>query len=584
MRHLRSVFAASFAIALLSSCGGGNGDPQPLEITASSPPAGTTGAAYGGYTFTASGGTGPFSWKESGSLAPGLTLSASGQLSGMPVTAGTYPMSVTVTDSSMPPLTASRAVSLKINDSSIMIAPAMPPSGNVGNPYAGFSYTASGGSPPYSWKVTSGIPPPGLTLGTYGSVSGTPTTIGTFSFSVSATDSAQQPMASPPLAAQITVGPESPFTVLHSFAGPPTDGSIPFGSLVLQGDLFGTAFLGGSLNLGAVFKVSPNGEETVLHNFTGSPTDGSNPAAELISDASGNLYGTTISGGAYGSSNHSDTTLSGGASGSGVVFKLDPTGKESVLYSFTGGSDGGDPLAGLIMDQAGNLYGTTRFGGLGAGVVFKLDLTGKETVLYSFTGGADGLNPYATLVRDGAGNLYGTTLQGGSFNLGVVFKLDSTGTETVLHHFTGGADGASPVAGLIQDPAGNLYGTTPYGGDLSVFQGLGCGVVFKLDPTGKETVLYTFRGGADGCQPRARLVRDPAGNLYGTTDTSGACPLCGVVFKLDMTGKETVLHTFTGPDGRQVDVGLIRDANGDLYGVTEEGGTSDQGVVFKLIP
>jgi uncharacterized repeat protein (TIGR03803 family) len=181
--------------------------------------------------------------------------------------------------------------------------------------------------------------------------------------------------------------------------------------------------------------------------------------------------------------------------------------------------------------------------------------------------------------------LAGGTFNCGFLNCGVVFKLDSTGTETVLHDFTGGADGASPVAGLIQDPAGNLYGTTPYGGDLSAFGGLGCGVVFKLDPTGKETVLYTFRGGADGCQPRAALVRDPEGNLYGTTtQTATPCPPCGVVFKLDMSGKETVLHSFAGPDGRQVDVGLIRDANGDLYGVTEEGGASDQGVVFRLIP
>ncbi len=571
-------------IAVLSSCGGGNGDPPPLDITASSPPAGTAGSAYAGYTFIASGGTGPLSWKEAGPLPPGLTLSASGQLSGKPGMAGTYPISVTVTDSSMPPATVSTPVSVRIDDSSIVIAPSPPPSGELGTIYFGFSFTASGGSPPYSWKVTSGSTPPGLSVGTDGSVSGTPTMIGTFSFSVTATDSAQQPMASPPLGTQITVGPATSFTVLHSFAGPPADGAIPFGKLVLHGDLYGTAFLGGSLSLGAVFKLSSNGEETVLHNFAGSPTDGSNPAADLISDDSGNLYGTTISGGTSGSSNHGDTTVSGGAAGSGVVFKVDPSGKESVLFNFTGGSDGGDPLGGLVRDQTGNLYGTTNSGGIGAGVVFKLDPTGKETVLHTFTAGADGGNPYATLIRDAAGNLYGTTLVGGAFDSGVVFKLDPNGTETVLHDFSGGADGSSPVAALVQDSAGNLYGTTPYGGDLSVFGGLGCGVVFKLDATGKETVLYTFRGGADGCQPRGSLMLDTQGNLYGTTDTSGACPLCGVAFKLDMTGKETVLHTFAGPDGRQVDVGLISDADGDLYGVTEEGGASGQGVVFRITP
>jgi uncharacterized repeat protein (TIGR03803 family) len=362
------------------------------------------------------------------------------------------------------------------------------------------------------------------------------------------------------------------FTVLHSFAGPPTDGTNPFGTLVRRGNFYGTAFLGGSLNNGVVFKLWPNGKETVLHNFAGSPTDGSGPVAGLIWDKS-SFYGTTASGGAY---------------GAGVVFRLDPTGKESVLYNFTGGPDGGSLQAGLVQDSAGNLYGATTGGGIGYGVVFKLDPTGKETVLYTFTGG-DGALPYATLVRDEAGNLYGTTLEGGSSFSGVVFKLDPTGTETVLHDFTGGADGASPVAGLIRDSAGNLYGTTPYGGDLSAFGGLGCGVVFKLDPTGNETVLYTFTGGADGCQPRAALVRDKAGNLYGTTDTSSACALqppfvCGVVFKLDTTGKETVLHTFTGPDGFQVDVGLIREANGDLYGATVGGGASGIGVVYRLIP
>jgi uncharacterized repeat protein (TIGR03803 family) len=362
------------------------------------------------------------------------------------------------------------------------------------------------------------------------------------------------------------------FTVLHSFAAAPTDGSNPFGTLVRRGNFYGTASSGGSSNNGVVFRLGPNGKETVLHNFAGSPTDGSGPAAGLIWDK-GSFYGTTGVGGAY---------------GAGVVFKLDPTGKESVLYNFTGGADGGNVGAGLVQDSEGNLYGATSGGGIGFGVVFKLDPTGKETVLHTFTFG-DGALPFATLLRDEAGNLYGTTLEGGSSLSGVVFKLDAKGTETVLHEFTGAADGAFPVAGLIRDTDGNLYGTTPYGGDLSAFTGLGCGVVFKLDPTGKETVLYTFTGGADGCQPRAALVRDKAGNLYGTTDTSSACALqppftCGVVFKLDTTGKETVLHTFTGPDGFQVDVGLLRDANGDLYGATVGGGASGIGVVYRLIP
>jgi uncharacterized repeat protein (TIGR03803 family) len=359
---------------------------------------------------------------------------------------------------------------------------------------------------------------------------------------------------------------------LHSFAGPPTDGSNPFdsGSLVRDsaGNLYGTAFAGGASNNGVVFKLDDHTrKETVLHSFTGSPTDGAAPAAGLIRDRAGNLYGTTTS---------------GGASGNGVVFKVDPTGMETVLYSFTGGADGANPQAGLARDSAGNLYGTTTSGGAsGNGVVFTLDPTGKETVIYSFTGGADGALPYARLVRDSSGNLYGTTISGGASRNGVVFKVDPTGIETVLYSFIGGADGALPEAGLTRDKEGNLYGATAYGGDLSAFFGLGCGVVFKLDSTGNETVLYRFTCGADGSQPRAVLVRDKAGNLYGTTEIGGTFGY-GVVFKLDRTGKETVLHTFTGADGLQVDAGLIRDAEGNLYGTTVGGGASGDGVVFKL--
>jgi uncharacterized repeat protein (TIGR03803 family) len=239
---------------------------------------------------------------------------------------------------------------------------------------------------------------------------------------------------------------------------------------------------------------------------------------------------------------------------------------------------GRPPREGLAGDGLGNLYGTTAEGGSGTkacpgvsiqgqtislggcGVVFKLDRSGNETVLYNFTGGTDGAFPSAGLVLDLAGNLYGTTWVGGDLTAsacpgssftgyppgcGVVFKLDPTGKETVLYRFTGGADGSQPAAGLVWDRAGNLYGTTQGGGSTSGLCGpgppteSGCGVVFKLDPTGKETVLYTFTGGADGAQPTARLVWDRAGNLYGTTRqggiTTGVCAPtgCGVVFKLE---------------------------------------------------
>src|ERR1022692_3047842 len=210
---------------------------------------------------------------------------------------------------------------------------------------------------------------------------------------------------------------------------------------------------------------------------------------------------------------------------------------EIVLHSFGCPPKGANPYAGVIRDSAGNLYGTAANGGAAnKGVVFKLDTSGHQTVLYSFTGGADGGYPYAGVIRDSDGNLYGTTYYGGGANAGVVYKLDTTGHETVLYSFTGGADGGAPFAGVIRDPAGNLYGTTYFGGTANA------GVVYKLDTAGHETVLYSFTGVADGRHPQAGVIRDPAGNLYGTA-YSGGTANAGVVYKLDTAGHETVLYT-----------------------------------------
>ena len=205
----------------------------------------------------------------------------------------------------------------------------------------------------------------------------------------------------------------------------------------------------------------------------------------------------------------------GGAHGVGVVFKLDPLGNYSVLYSFTGrNGDGSEPFAGLARDQAGNLYGTTFGGGsMGLGTVFKIDAAGDESILYSFLGGNDGSIPSSTPVLDPAGNLYGTTDAGGSYDRGTVFEIDSSGNESVLHSFGGTDDGASPFVGLVRDKSGNLYGVTDGGGvDRH-------GSVFKLDSSGNETVLYSFTGGPDGARPEAALIRDSAGKLYGRLST-----------------------------------------------------------------
>jgi len=370
------------------------------------------------------------------------------------------------------------------------------------------------------------------------------------------------------------------YSVLYSFKGPP-DGGSPSAGLIRDsaGNLFGTTYYGGTAKLGVVYKLDSTGKETVLYSFTGG-ADGANPFASVILDPAGNLYGTTEFGGITGGGC--------GNAGCGVVFKLDSTSAETVITPFpAGGTSGKHPVAGVIQDSAGNLYGTTDVGGAchlpyGCGMVFKLGSTGTETVLHSFKGGADGTFPQSGLIRQSE-SLYGTTFFGGTAGYGVVYKLDATGHETVLYNFTGGVDGASPYGGVIRDSAGDLYGTTYYGGTANQ------GVVYKLDATGKETVLYNFTGRADGGSPSADVIRDSAGNLYGTTYYGGTAGY-GVVYKLDATGDETVLYSFTGgADGGHPSAGVIRDSAGNLYGTTLFGGITgcdglSCGVVFKLTP
>jgi uncharacterized repeat protein (TIGR03803 family) len=323
------------------------------------------------------------------------------------------------------------------------------------------------------------------------------------------------------------------------------------------------AFMGSDADqgCGTVFKLSPGGTYTVLHIFTPYPDgdDGGFPNG-LVRDWAGNLYGTARRGGSI------STSYCESQDGCGVVFKLSPGGTETVLYTFTGGVDGASP-GGLIRDAAGNLYGIASFGGVESsactyysrnttcGVVFELIRCDSEPsgyefkVLHSFTGAAGGGIPMGGLLRDAAGNLYGTTLSGGGVNrvcigdigetCGVVFRLSATGIYTVLHRFTGGADGGNPVAGLLRDGAGNLYGTTEFGGGACFSNALTCGVVFELircdsEPSGYEfKVLHTFTG-ADGASPSAGLIQDPAGNLYGTAGAggSGFPEHAGVVFRL----------------------------------------------------
>jgi uncharacterized repeat protein (TIGR03803 family) len=374
------------------------------------------------------------------------------------------------------------------------------------------------------------------------------------------------------------------FTVLHNFPTRLGDGREPYGSVTLdpKGNIYGTTYAGGtadSSNYGTVFKLSPKGTESLLHSFFFSDdgSDGENPAAGLLRDASGNLYGTT---------------LFAGTNNYGTVFKIDTTGTETILHDFAGGADGAYPGFGnLIMDSAGSLYGTTEEGGAsGNGTVYKLDSTGAETVLYSFTADNDGQFPYGSLVMDSAGNLYGTTLNGGNSrtcsSCGIIFKLSPTTSgpwqETVLHSFAGGtgaiADGQHPYAGLALSTTGHLYGTTRDGGSAA------CGTVFEVDTTGHEKVLYSFAGGtSDGCTPVSVLLID-AGNLYGTTANDGAFS-GGIIFELTQSGAETILHNFNpSTDGSGPVAGLTQGPKGSLYGTNANGGINNFGTVFELVP
>jgi uncharacterized repeat protein (TIGR03803 family) len=386
-------------------------------------------------------------------------------------------------------------------------------------------------------------------------------------------------------------GPAHSYTesVLYSFAGAP-DGANPYSSGLVQdaqGNLYGTTAAGGDASCsgtigtgcGIVFKLDTAGNEIVLHSFTG--PDGAVPYAGVVLDAQGNLYGTT---------------LAGGANGVGTVFKVDANGNETVLYSFCAflnpacNNNGGEPQAGLVRDAQGNLYGTTIFGGaFDAGTVFELSTSGLETALYTFTGTGSSV-PQAGLALDAQGNLYGTTLNGGTHGGGTVFKVDPFGNQTVLYNFT---QEEGPYPGVVLDAQGNLYGVTGAGGTPSGCGGGGCGTVFKIDAAGNESVLVNLAAQNGGWGPFGGLVLDAQGNLYGTTSgghtadggSSNCVDGCGTVFAIDTSGNYSVLYNFLGgADGSDPDAALVVDAQGNLYGTTRGGGASGNGTVFKLTP
>lgn len=401
----------------------------------------------------------------------------------------------------------------------------------------------------------------------------------------------------------ISVGARSQTVeVLHNFGVTAGDGNVTSSGLIQDAaaNLYGTTFAGGPHDFGTVYRLSreSNGAwtETILYAFKGGASDGAGPSGLLLRDSAGNLYGTTQQGGLQ--SAHC-TDFANPTTDCGIVFKLTPstTGEwtESVLHRFTG-TDGGNPLAGLVRDIAGNLYGTTTSGGaFGLGTVYMLihTTTGwKETVLHSFASGADGTNPTAPVVFDSFGNLYGDTYNGGADDKGVVFKLSPQATgvwkEQILHTFVGGPnDGNQPfLGGVTLDKKGNVYGSTFFGGPARA----NGGTVFKLNAAEgySMTIVHNFSNtDPEGGFPNGGLIFDAKGNLWGTTAYG--------VFELspELGGwKETVLwglnvNHFPATDGVILRAPVIMNAQGNLYGTTVWGGAAGDttgGVAFQLIP
>jgi len=361
------------------------------------------------------------------------------------------------------------------------------------------------------------------------------------------------------------------FTSLFSFAD--TNGEAPEGALVqaTDGNFYGTTVEGGAMGDGTVFKITPSGTLTTLHSFDG--TDGFSPEGALVQATNGNFYGTTAF---------------GGANGKGTVFEITPNGTLTTLASFNG-TDGEFPEAGLVQATDGNFYGTTFRGGayklcpprrtLTCGTVFKITPSGTLTTLASF-GEEGGSVPFSPLIQATDGNFYGTTPS-------TVFKVTPSGTLTTL------AIVSSSYAGLVQATDGNFYGTTEYQGDAATCDG-GCGTVFKVTPSGTLTTLLSFTSSAN---PVAALIQATDGNLYGTTGAGGAnndCggsapgPIgCGMVFKVTLSGTLTTVFSFDSKDGAAPQAALVQATNGELYGTTAVGGTSEAcnsgcGTVFSL--
>jgi uncharacterized repeat protein (TIGR03803 family) len=369
------------------------------------------------------------------------------------------------------------------------------------------------------------------------------------------------------------------FTTLHNFGVSAGDGSDPVSGLVLgsDGNFYGVTFGTTPTGFGEFYSLATDGIISELHNFGNGlvTNDGEYPVGKLVEGTDGNYYGTTEE---------------GGADSLGTLFKITPTGTETILHSFHDGSvsnDGIQPIGGVVLGSNGIFYGVTNSGGtMNDGTVFSLTSAGLVTILHSFgdgTVGGDGVAPLAGLVVGGDGNLYGTTSQGGTAGVGTVFKITPTGTLTILHSFGDGTvtnDGSDPVAALVVGPNGDLFGTTKSGGVSGNY-----GVVYQIALTGGVTILHKFLDGTvtgDGSDPESQLTSASDGNLYGTTNLGGIG--AGTVYKITPEGVLSIVYDFTSASSGSVNPtgGVIQGANGALYGTTGKGGPVSEGTVYEL--
>lgn len=362
-------------------------------------------------------------------------------------------------------------------------------------------------------------------------------------------------------------GDRSAFKTVHVFDR--DDGSFTTGVVEgRDGSLYGLTIFGGPNDDGEAFRLSPDGTFDILHEFTGS--DGENPFGRLIQGSDGNFYGTTIS---------------GGASDLGTIFRLAPDGTFTLLHSFGAAGDSDSPFAGLTQARDGTLYGTTCsdvVGGFDA--VFAITPAGAYRIVYQFSGDADGYCPHGELFEANDGLLYGTTLRGGAHGAGTAFSVSTAGVHTLLHSFSGGADGDELQGGLVQASDGQFYGTTSFGGAN------GDGTVFRMDAAGNVTTLHDFlEGSGDGARPDAGLVDGGDGYLYGTTSYGGAggkaCSLnhCGTVFRISLDGRLDILHSFgVTYMGAHPSTLLARISKNRIAGTADWRDGKVQGTIFVL--